>query len=100
MADIPLDLFQRIAERANDPMRRTYMSGAHAGATPLDMGALMADFQKHAPAQAQSLLGALGKMQGLFGGAMPGFTMMGPGGMASVGMPTGPQPIGPAPGEQ
>jgi hypothetical protein len=31
---------------------------------------------------------------------MPGFTMMGPGGMASFGMPTGPQPLQPAPGEQ
>lgn len=102
MADIPLDLFQRIAERANDPMRRTYMSGAHANATPLDLNSLMADFQKHAPPQAQGLLGALGKMQGMFGGSMPGFTMMGPGGMMSIGggMPTGPQPLSPAPDEQ
>jgi hypothetical protein len=101
MADIPLDLFQRIAERANDPMRRTYMAGANASATPLDMGALMADFQKHAPPQAQGLLGALGKMQGLFGGNMPGFTMMGPGGLMSMGgMPSGPQPLSPAPSKQ
>jgi SMI1/KNR4 family protein SUKH-1 len=98
MADIPLDLFQRIAERANDPMRRTYMAGANANATPLDMGQLMAGFQKHAPPQAQGLLGALGKMQGLFGSKMPGFTMMGPGGMMSMGdTPSGPQPLPPAP---
>jgi len=101
MADIPLDLFQRIAERANDPMRRTYMAGANAKAVPLDMAALMADFQKHAPPQAQGLLGAFGKMQSLFGGNMPGFTMMGPGGPMSMGgMPSGPQPLGPAPSEQ
>ena len=100
MADIPLDLFKRIADRANDPLRRTYMAGANANAMPLDMGQLMADFQKHAPPQAQGLLGALGKMQGMFGGNMPGFTMMGPGGMMSVGMPTGPQPLSPPPGEQ
>jgi len=100
MAEIPLDLFQRIAERANDPMRRTYMAGANANATPLDMGQLMADFQKHAPPQAQGLLGALGKMQSMFGGSMPGFTMMGPGGPASAGMPTGPQPLAPPPSEQ
>lgn len=100
MAEIPLDLFQRIAERAKDPMRRSAMSGAQANATPLDMGQLMADFQKHAPAQAQGLLGALGKMQGMFGGAMPGFTMMGPGGTMSVGMPTGPQPLAPPPDER
>jgi len=100
MADIPLDLFQLIAERANDPLQRTYMAGAMASAQPLDLGALMADFQKNAPPQAQGLLGAFGKMQSLFGGNMPGFTMMGPGGLASLGMPTGPQSLAPAPTEQ
>src|SRR5262245_49892552 len=101
MADLPLDLFQRIAERANDPMRRTYMAGANANAQPLDFGALMGDLQKHGAPGAQGLLGALGKMQGLFGGNMPGFTMMGPGGVMSMGnMPAGPQPLGPAPSEQ
>jgi hypothetical protein len=100
MADIPLDLFQRIADRANDPMRRTYMSGATANAQPLDFGALMGDLQKHGAPGAQGLLGAFGKMQSLFGGAMPGFTMMGPGGAMSVGMPTGPQALSPPPGDQ
>jgi hypothetical protein len=101
MADIPLDLFQRIADRANDPMRRTYMAGANANAQPLDMGQLMADFQKHGAPAAQGLLGAFGKMRSLFGGSMPGFSMMGPGGVMSVGdMPSGPQPLAPAPGEQ
>src|SRR5688572_26409218 len=99
MADIPTDLFRRIAERANDPMRRTAMAGAQANATPLDMGQLMSDFQKHAPPQAKGLLGALGNVQSMFGGSMPGFTMMGPGGMMSVGMPTGPQPLAPPAGE-
>ena len=102
MADIPLDLFQRIAERANDPARRTHMAGAYAKAQPLDLGSLMDDFQKHAPPQAQGLLGAFGKMQSLFGGQMPGFSMMGPGGMMNVGggAPAGPQPLNPAPSEQ
>jgi hypothetical protein len=103
MADIPLDLFKQIAERANDPMRRTYMAGAEANATPLDLGALMADFQKHGSPQAQGLLGAFGKMQSMFGGNMPGFTMMGPGGLASVGgggMPADPRPLAPPPGEE
>jgi hypothetical protein len=99
MADIPLDLFKRIADRANDPMRRTAMSGVEANARPLDFEALTADFKKHAPPQAQGLLGALGKMQSLFGGGMPGFTMMGPGGPVSVGMPTGPQSLASPPGE-
>jgi hypothetical protein len=100
MADIPLDLFQRIAERANDPMRRTYMAGANANAQPLDFNALMGDLQKHGAPGAQGLLGAFGKMQSLFGGNMPGFSMMGPGGVASAGLSTGPQPLSPAPSEQ
>jgi hypothetical protein len=100
MADLPLDLFKRIADRANDPMRRTAMSGANANATPMDLGSLMGDFAKHAPPQAQGLLGALGQMQSMFGGNTPGFTMMGPGGMMSMGgMPSGPQPLDPPPGE-
>ena len=101
MADLPLDLFQRIADRANDPMRRTAMASANANATPLDLGSLMGDFREHAPPQAQGLLGALGKMLSMFGGTMPGFTMMGPGGPMSVGggMPSGPQPLAPPPGE-
>jgi len=101
MADIPLDLFKRIADRANDPMRRTYMAGANANATPLDLGSLMADFQKHGSPQAQGLLGAFGKMQSLMGGKMPGFTMMGPGGLMSMGgAPAGPQPLAPPPGAE
>ena len=44
MAEIPLDLFSRIADRANDPMRRTYMAGANANATPMDFGALTNSF--------------------------------------------------------
>jgi hypothetical protein len=100
MADIPLTLFQRIAARANDPMRRTAMAGVNANAEPLDFGQLMRDFQKHAPPQAQGLLGAFGKMQGMFGASMPGFTMMGPGGpMRMGGGPAGPQPLAPPPQE-
>ena len=99
MADLPLDLFKRLADRANDPARRTAMSGANANAQPLDPGSLMGDFAKHVPPQAQGLLGALGNMQSLFGGNAPGFTMMGPGGMMSMGggTPAGPQPLAPPP---
>lgn len=100
MANIPLDLFKRIADRANDPMRRTGMSGAVANAQPLDLNSLTGDFQKHAPPQTQGLLGALGKMQSMFGANMPGFTMMGPGGMMNLGMPSGPQPLAPPPDEE
>ena len=101
MPDLPLDLFKRIADRANDPMRRTFMSGAEANAQPLDLDGLTKDFKQHAPPQAQGLLGALGKMQSLFGGGMPGFMMMGPGGMVRFGgKPAGPQPLRPPPSEQ
>ena len=85
--------------RANDPMRRTAMARIHATAAPLDVGALMGDFQKHAPPQAQGLLGILGAAKSMMGGAMPGFTMMGPGGPVSVGQATGAQPLAPPAGE-
>jgi SMI1/KNR4 family protein SUKH-1 len=98
MADLPLDLFKRIADRANDPMRRTYMAGARANAQPLDFGALIGDLKEHGAPGAQSLLGAFGKLQGLMGGS-GGALMMGPGGLMSMagGEPAGPQPLGPVP---
>jgi len=100
MTDIPADLFQRIADRANDPMRRTYMAGATATAQPLDFGALMADLQKHGAPAAQGLLGAFGKMQSMMG-SMGGMTMMGPGGLMSMGgAPAGPQPLAAPPSAQ
>lgn len=104
MADIPLDLFQRIADRANDPMRRTYMAGARANAQPMDFGALLGDLQKHGASGAQGLAGALGNLQSLMGGMFGGKggpLMMGPGGMMSMGggAPRGPQPLAPPPSE-
>jgi len=95
MADFPLDLFKRIADRANDPMRRTYMAGAAANARPLDFNALAADLQKHGAPGAQGLVGALGGLTKLMGG-MPGMSLMGPGGLMSTG-PSGPRPIAPPP---
>ena len=95
MADFPLDLFKRIADRANDPLRRTYMAGAQANAQPLDFNALLGDLQKHGAPGAQGLAGALGGLTKLMGG-MPGMTLMGPGGLMSTAS-TGPQPIAPPP---
>jgi hypothetical protein len=94
MTEIPSDLLGRISDRANDPMRRTYMAGAQASAQPLDLGALMAGFQKHGAPGAQAMLGgALGNLQKLMGGLGGGALMMGPGGLASLGgEPAGPQP--------
>ena len=104
MADLPLDLFKRIADRANDPMRRTYMAGARATAQPLDFGALMDDLQKHGAPGAQGLLGAFGNLQKLMGGFAGGggALMMGPGGVMSMGggAPAGPQLLAPPPREQ
>jgi hypothetical protein len=98
MADLPLDLFKRIAERANDPMRRTYMAGVNATAQPLDFASLMADLQKHGAPGAQGLLGAFGKMQSMVGGLMGSMTMMGPDGPVSMGgAPQGSQPLAPPP---
>ena len=97
MADFPLDLFKRIADRANDPSRRTYMAGAQANAQPLDFNALLGDLQKHGAPGAKGLAGALGGLTKLMGG-MPGMTLMGPGGLMSTA-PTGPQPIAPPPAD-
>ena len=66
-----------------------------------DLDGRTKDFKQHAPPQAQGLMGALGKMQSLFPGGMPGFTMMGLGGMMSFGgKPGGPQPLRLPPNEQ
>lgn len=91
MADFPLDLFKRIADRANDPMRRTYMAGAAANAQPLDFNALVADLQKHGAPDVQGLVGALDSLTKLMGG-MPGMNLMGPGGLMST-RPSGSLPI-------
>jgi hypothetical protein len=101
MADIPVELFKRIAERANDPMRRTYMAGAWATAQPMDFDGLLSDLRKHGAPGAHGLAGALGNLQAMVGGMMggKGMLMMGPGGIMSMGdAPTGPQPLAPPPG--
>jgi hypothetical protein len=67
VAKLSLDLINRIAERANDSMRRTFMASARASAQPLDFGALMEDLQKHGAPGAQGLLGAFGNVQKLMG---------------------------------
>lgn len=101
MAEIAPELLQRIAARAGDPMRRTFTSGAEANARPFDLDGLVDDFRKNAPPQAQGLLGALGKMQSMFAGSMPRFTMMGPGGpMGFGGGSSGLQPLRAPPGEE
>jgi hypothetical protein len=95
VAELSPDLIKRIAERANDPMRRTFMAGARASAQPLDFGALMQDLQKHGAPGAQGLRKL---MRGLGGGAL----MMGPGGVMSMGgaEPSAPQPLAPPPGDE
>ena len=90
MADFPLDLFKRVADRASDPSRRTYMAGARANARPLDFNALLGDLQQHGAPGAQGLAGALGGLTRLMGG-MPGMTLMGPGGPMSTGESPSPQ---------
>ena len=95
MADFPLELFKRLADRANDPVRRTYMAGARANAQPLDFSALLGDLQKHGAPGAQGLAGALGGLTKLMGG-MPAMTLMGPGGPMSTA-PSVAQPMAPPP---
>lgn len=91
MADIPLDLFQRIAERANDPMRRTFSAGALANAKPVDLEAMVGELvaQQHpAAGQLQGMLGNLAAMMGGMGALQQGFggmLMAGPDGTYRIG---------------
>lgn len=75
------ELLRRIANRAQDPRRRTHLAGATASAQPLDLGSLLGDLKKHAPPQAQGLGTALGGLQSLMGGLLggKGMMMVGPG---------------------
>jgi hypothetical protein len=100
MTAIPYDQFRRIAERANDPRRRTYLAGVEADAQPLDFQPLIGDLQRHGAPGAQGLLGAFGKLTELTGGLGKGVTMMGPGGAYRLGgEPIGPQPLAAPPSE-
>ena len=47
MIAIPPEQFLRIAERANDPRRRTFTSGIEAAAQPLDFARLAEDLRRH-----------------------------------------------------
>src|SRR5688500_2595271 len=98
MTRIADDLLQRISARAHDPMRRTAMSAVEANARPLDLDSLSADLRRHAPPQ--GLLGALGKMQSLFGGKLPGMAMIGSGGMLTLGTLAGPREMSAPAGEE
>lgn len=101
MSDIPVELFRQIADRANDPARRTFMAGARANAQPIDFQSLIAEFQKHGSPGAQGLLGAFGNLQKLMGGMPRDTMMMGPGGLTTAGgAPSGGQALGAAPSPQ
>jgi len=98
MIDIPRELLEQIAKRANDPLRRTYGAGVRASAQPLDISSLLWNLQKHGAAGAQGLAGALGNLQSLMGG-LGGAMLMGPSGATSIGAPAAPgaEPLRPAP---
>lgn len=74
------ELLERIAERAADLKRRTYISGAEASARPVDLGKLIDDFKAHAAPGAQGLLGAIGQVGGMLGklGGVTAMTAEGP----------------------
>lgn len=98
MASIAPDLRSRIAERANDPLRRTYIAGARATAPAVNMQNVFDDLMKHGSPQAKSLLGGFGNFQKLLGGMAGGMMVMGPSGpMRMGGEPEAPQPLTAAP---
>ena len=86
MTEIAPSLIERIAARANDSRRRTAGASLVADAQPLDLGALIADFQQHGSPAAKSMLGgAVGGMQKLMGAFGTGAVVMGPGGLGRLG---------------
>ena len=104
MAELTLDLFDRVSERAHDPARRTYMAGARAKAQPLDLGSLLSSFQLHGAPGAQGLLSGLGNLQKLNASlaGLGGLAMLGPGGMTNLGggAPANPQDLAEAPSDE
>src|SRR3954465_3168017 len=98
MTAIAPHLLARIAERANDPMRRTYLSGTRATAPAFNVQNVFDDLMKHGTPQAKALLGGFGNFQKLLGNMPGGVMMMGTGGpMRMGGEPEHPQPLGAAP---
>lgn len=100
MTEISGELLRRIAERARDPLRRTFMAGARTKAQPLDFGALVGGLSGSTSCATQGLIGAVGKMESLLGGRMPNVVGAARGGMMTLsGSPAGPQPLPAPPGE-
>jgi len=96
MTAIPHDQFERIAARANDPRRRTYMSAIEADAQPDDFAQLTEDFRRHGAPAARGLLHLADQLEGLmdkFGGAIA----MGPDGPMRFGGQTPPIDLNPPP---
>lgn len=84
MIAIPPEQFLRIAERANDPRRRTFTSAIEADAQPLDFARLAEDLQRHGAPGAQGLLTIVQQFGGLFD-KFGGGLAMGPGGPFRMG---------------
>ena len=86
MAEIPPNLLRRIAERANDPMRRTFAAGAMATAQPLDLEAMVGGLVAQGHPAAEHLQGMLGNLAAMMGGM--GGLQQGLGGMLMAGIYT------------
>ncbi|HET9336486.1 MAG TPA: SMI1/KNR4 family protein [Sphingomicrobium sp.] len=108
MADIPSDLFQRIAERANDPRRRTADASLVADAQPLDLGAMVGQLAGQGHPAAAQLQGMLGQLSSMFGGmaglqqGLGNMVMVGPDGSYRMGggnEASEPAPLADPPGE-
>ncbi|MFN8195093.1 MAG: SMI1/KNR4 family protein [Nocardioidaceae bacterium] len=96
MRELSVDLVARLAVRANDPARRTYLGATATTAQPVDLTALMSAVMEHGAPQAQGLVAAL---QGL-GGSTAGPLVTGPGGPASLGgRPEASTRLAPAPSD-
>jgi hypothetical protein len=101
MASLPADLLARIAERANDPYRRSYMSGAEAHAKPTPFNEIMARFDETLGPDTPNPMRLGLEFMEKNGIAIPTMNVIDHGGgrIEASTKPTGPQPL-PAPPSQ
>ena len=100
MGSISKEQLQRIAGRAGDVERRTYSSGVEFNAQPVDFGRLTDDLRQHGAPGAQGLLGAFGKVAGMFGSLGGGVVAMGPDGPVRFGGKPPSRQLAPPPGAE
>jgi SMI1 / KNR4 family (SUKH-1) len=102
MASLPADLLARIAERANDPYRRSYMSGAEAHAKPTPFNEIMARLDETLGPDTPNPMRLGLEFMKKNGIAVPTMNVIDNGGdgMRAFAGPAGPQPLSTPPSQE